>query len=324
MTMLAMQYHTTGEADVLHAEQIPLPEPGPRELRVRLEAIGVNFVDVYQRKGFYSVQVPAVPGSEGAGTVDAVGSEVSDFHLGDRVASARLQRAYAQCALVPASQAIYLPPAVETRVAAAVMLQGLTAHFLTHSTYPLKPGETALVHAAAGGVGGILTQLARIRGARVIGTVSTDEKAEIARQAGASAVIRYTEQDFTAETRRLTDGEGVDVVYDSVGKATFDKSLDCLRPRGYMVLYGQSSGPVPPLDPQMLNHKGSLFLTRPTYADYIADRAELVQRCSDLFDWIQRGMLTVRIDREFPLAEAAAAHRYLEGRQTKGKVLLIP
>jgi NADPH2:quinone reductase len=289
-----------------------------------MEAIGVNFIDVYHRKGQYPGELPMVPGSEGAGIVDSVGSEVSDLQPGDRVASASFRQAYAQQALVNAWQAVLVPDGVDSQHAAAVMLQGMTAHYLAHSTYPLKPGDTALVHAAAGGVGALLTQLARLRGARVLGTVSNEEKAAIARESGASAVIHYTEQDFEQETRRLTDGQGVEVVYDSVGRDTFDKSLNCLRTRGYMVLFGQSSGPVPPVDPQVLNRKGSLFLTRPTLAHYIADRAELVQRANDLFGWMRDRKVIVRIDREFPLTEAADAHRYLEARQTKGKVLLIP
>jgi NADPH:quinone reductase len=322
--MLAIRFHSHGGPEALAAEQAPVPEPGPREVRVRMEAIGVNFVDIYMRKGQYAGELPAIPGSEGAGIVDAVGAEVSDLRPGDRVASASFRQAYAAQAVVNAAQAVLIPGHVDTRQAAAVMLQGMTAHYLATSTYPLKPGDTALVHAGAGGVGALLTQIARMRGARVLATVSTEEKAAIARQSGASAVIRYTEQDFEQETRQLTDGQGVEVVYDSVGRATFDKSLNCLHPRGYLVLFGQSSGPVPPVDPQILNRKGSLFLTRPTLSNYIADRAELVQRANDLFGWIKDGQLTVRIDREFPLADAADAHRYLEGRQTKGKVLLIP
>ena len=322
--MLAMRFHSHGGPEVLVSEQVPSPEPVSRDVRVRMEAIGVNFVDVYYRKGQYPGEMPLAPGSEGAGIVDAVGADVTELRPGDRVASASFRQAYAQQALVNATQAVLIPEGIETKLAAAVMLQGMTAHYLSHSTYPLKPGDTALVHAGAGGVGALLTQIARLRGARVLATVSNDEKAAIARASGASAVIRYTEQDFEQETRRLTDGQGVEVVYDSVGRDTFDKSLNCLRPRGYLVLCGQSSGPVPPFDPQTLNRKGSLFLTRPTLGHYIADRAELVQRANDLFGWMRDGKLTVRIDREFPLAAAADAHRYLEARLTKGKVLLLP
>ena len=322
--MQAIRIHAYGGPEVLQLETMPLPEPGPDEVRVKLEAIGINFVDVYNRTGAYRASLPSTPGSEGAGVVDAVGANVTMFRRGDRVASPRLPNAYAEYAVAPADRLVLIPDSVDTPTAAAVMLQGATAHYLTHSTFPLQPGHTVLVHAAAGGVGALLVQIARHRGAHVIGTVSTEDKARVAREAGAQDVILYTRDDFEAETRRLTMGKGVEVVYDSVGKATFDQSLNCLRPRGYMVLYGQSSGPVPPFDPQTLNAKGSLFLTRPTLGNYIADRAELLQRAADLFAWIERGQLTVRIDRTFPLAEAAEAQRYLESRQAKGKVLLIP
>jgi NADPH2:quinone reductase len=256
--------------------------------------------------------------------VDAVGPGVTEVKVGDRVASAALPSAYAEYAVGPAGALVQVPPYVDTRTAAAVMLQGLTAHYLTHSTYPLKPVDSALVHAASGGVGLLLVQMAKRRGAHVIGTVSTEEKARLAREAGADDVILYTQADFVAETRRLTGGVGVNVVYDSVGQTTFEGSLDCLRPRGYLVLYGQSSGPVPPFDAQVLRVKGSLFLTRPTLEHYTAGRAELLQRSDDLFAWLRDGELSVRIDTTFPLAEAAEAHRYLEGRKTRGKVLLIP
>lgn len=322
--MKAIRVHRFGGPEVLSYEDAPLPEPGTGEARVRIEAAGLNFIDVYHRMGRYPAQLPITPGVEGAGAVDTVGPQVSDLQPGNRVVYVMQMGAYADYAIVPAWKLIPIPDDIDTRQAAAVMLQGMTAHYLTRSTYPLKAGEVALVHAAAGGVGLLLVQLAKQRGARVIGTVSTEEKARLAREAGADEVILYTQADFEAETKRLTDGQGVNVVYESVGKTTFDKSLNCLNPRGYMVLYGQSSGPVPPLDPQVLNAKGSLFLTRPSLGHYAADRAEIMQRAGDLFAWMQAGQLKVRIDQTFPLAEAGDAHRYLEGRKTRGKVLLIP
>jgi NADPH:quinone reductase len=322
--MKAIRVHQFGGPEVLRYEDVPLPEPGAGEARVKVEAVGLNYVDVYRRKGQYTAQLPFILGSEAAGVVDAIGPGVADLSVGDRVASAAIPGAYAEYAIAPVRELVPLPSDIDTRTAAAVMLQGMTAHYLTHSTYPLKPGDKALVHAAAGGVGLLLVQMAKRRGARVIGTVSTADKARLARETGADEVILYTHTDFAAETRRLTGGTGVDVVYDSVGQATFEGSLNALRRRGYMVLYGQSSGPVPPVDLQILNTKGSLFVTRPTLAHYTAERAELLQRAGDLFTWIRAGALTVRIDTTFPLANAADAHRYLEGRQTKGKVLLIP
>ncbi len=322
--MKAVRVHQFGGPEALSYEEISLPEPGSGEARVRIEAAGVNFIDIYQRTGQYRGQLPLTLGVEAAGVVDAVGPGVSDVKSGDRVAYAMQQGSYAEYATVPAWKLVLVPDGIDLRLAAAVMLQGMTAHYLTHSTYPLQPGDTALVHAAAGGVGLLLVQLAKRRGARVIGTVSTEEKARLAREAGADEVILYTQADFEVEVKRLTDGKGVDIVYDSVGKTTFDKSLNCLRPRGYMVLYGQSSGAVPPFDPQVLNAKGSLFLTRPSLGHYVADRAELLGRANDLFHWMATGELNVRIDQIFPLAETAAAHRYMEGRQSKGKVLLIP
>jgi NADPH2:quinone reductase len=322
--MNAIRVHQFGDPEVLRYEEAPLPEPGAGEARVKIEAAGVNFIDIYHRTGKYPGQLPITLGTEGAGMVDAVGSGVSDVKPGDRVAYAMQQGAYAEYAVVPASKLVLIPDNVDTREAAAVMLQGMTAHYLCYSTYPLQPGETALIHAAAGGVGLLLVQVAKRRGARVLGTVSTEEKARLAREMGADEVILYTQADFEAETRRLTAGQGVDVVYDSVGKTTFDKSLNCLKPRGYLVLFGQSSGPVPPLDPQVLNAKGSLFLTRPTLGHYMANRKELLERAGDLFEWMASGELHVRIDQTFPLAEAAEAHRYLEARKTKGKLLLVP
>ena len=322
--MRAIRIHEYGGPEVLRYEDVALPEPGVGEARVKLDAVGVNYIDIYQRRGQYPDPLPVIPGREAAGVVDAVGPGVSDLTPGARVVYAMHVGAYAEYAVVPARRLVPIPDALEMRVAAAVMLQGLTAHYLTHSTYLLQPGDSALIHAAAGGVGLLLVQMAKRRGAWVIGTVSTEEKARLAREAGADEVILYTQADFEAETKRLTDGQGVHVVYDSVGQATFDKSLNCLKPRGYMVLYGQSSGPVPPFNPQVLSAKGSLYLTRPNLMHYTLDRAELLKRAGDLFDWIIAGTLTVRIDTTFPLSEAPLAHRYLEERKTKGKVLLIP
>lgn len=322
--MNVIRIHQNGGPEVLEYEEAPTPEPGEGEVRVRIEAAGLNFIDVYHRLGRYPIPTPFTPGMEGAGVVDTLGPGVGDLRPGDRIAYAMTRGSYAEYGIVPAWKAVSIPDEVSTEQAAAVILQGMTAHYLSHSTFPLSSGNTALIHAAAGGTGQLLVQMAKRRGARVIGTCSTEEKADLAREAGADEVILYTEVDFEEATRRLTDGRGVDVVYDSVGKDTFDQSLNCLRPRGYMVLFGQSSGPVAPLDPQILNQKGALFLTRPTLGYYVADREELLSRANDIFDWMAEGDLQVRIDQKFPLAEAAEAHRYLEGRKTKGKVLLIP
>lgn len=322
--MKAIRVHTLGDPQVLQYEETALPEPSPGEVRVRIEASGVNYIDTYQRSGLYKVPLPFTPGQEAAGIIDAVGADVTEFARGERVAYAGALGAYAEYALAPAWRVVPLPAGVTAQQAAAVMLQGMTAHYLACDTFPLKPGDTALVHAAAGGVGLLLTQIAKLRGARVIGTVSTEEKAILAKQVGADDVILYTETDFVPVVKQLTNGKGVDVVYDSVGQTTFERSLDCLRPRGYLVLYGQASGPVPPLDPQVLNAKGSLFLTRPMLAHYTASRAELVTRANDLFEWLRAGKLSVRIDRTFPLSRAADAHRALRSRATKGKLLLIP
>lgn len=321
--MQAIRIHEFGGPEVLRADELPLPEPGPGEARVKLAASGVNFIDIYHRKGLYPGKLPFTLGQEGAGTVDAVGTDVADVKVGDQVAYASVQGAYAEYAIVPAARLVPVPMGVPLDQAAAVMLQGMTAHYLAFSTFEIKPGDTALVHAAAGGVGQLLVQIAKKRGARVIGTASA-AKLELARAAGADEVIGYNEEDFEAAVKQLTDGQGVDVVYDSVGKTTFDQSLNCLRPRGYMVLYGQSSGPVPPMDPQVLNARGSLFLTRPTLGHYIATREELLSRANDLFGWIADGELKVAIDATFALTAADDAHRYLEGRNTKGKVLLLP
>jgi NADPH2:quinone reductase len=322
--MKAIRVHAHGGPEVLQYEEVPQPAPGRGEALVRIAAAGVNYIDTYHRRGLYKVPLPFTPGVEAAGVVEAVGPEVSEVQVGDRVAYTGPLGAYAEYAVVPASRLVELPEAIDFPTAAAVLLQGMTAHYLTHSTYPLKPGDTALVHAAAGGVGLLLVQVAKMRGARVIGTVSTEEKAALAKEAGADEVILYTRQDFEAEVRRLTDGRGVEVVYESVGKDTFDKSLNCLAPRGYLVLFGQSSGPVPPFDPQVLNQKGSLFLTRPTLQHYVATREELLQRAGDVFGWVASGRLKVRVDSTFKLEEAAEAHRRLEGRQSAGKILLVP
>ncbi len=320
--MNAIRINQTGGPEVLRYEELPAPTPGPADALVRIEAVGVNFVDIYNRKGLYQTPTPFTAGAEAAGVVEAVGAQVKDVRVGDRVACARVPGAYATQAVIPADRLVKLPDGVDSRVGAAVILQGLTAHYLTHSTYPVKRGDTILLHAAAGGVGLLLTQMAKMLGARVIGTVSTEAKAAIAKQTGADDIILYTSQDFEAETKRLTGGRGVPVVYDSVGKTTFDKSLNCLLPRGYLVLFGQSSGPVGPVDPQILNAKGSLFLTRPTLTHYALTRDELLARSGDVLGWVKAGKLKVRIDRTFPLAQAADAHRYLESRQSTGKVIL--
>lgn len=320
--MKAIRVHATGGPDVMRLEDVPVPAPGPGQVLVRVEAAGVNFVDVYQRKGLYPVSLPFTPGREAAGVVERTGEGVTTCRPGDRVVAESLIGGYAEYALAAAERVVLLPDKIASRLAAAVILQGLTAHYLAISTYPLRPGDTCLVHAAAGGVGLLLCQIASRRGARVIGTVSTEEKARLAREAGAHEVILYTKDDFQTETRRITDGAGVQVVYDSVGHTTFLKGLDCLAPRGLMALYGQSSGPVGPFDPQLLNQKGSLFLTRANLAHYVSTRPELLQRTAELFGWVADGSLAVRIGREFPLAAAAEAHTELEARRTTGKVLL--
>ncbi|HSL00181.1 MAG TPA: quinone oxidoreductase [Rubrobacteraceae bacterium] len=323
--MKAIRVNENGGPEVLTYEDVDVPEPGPGEARVRLAASGVNFIDVYQRTGLYPVETPFTLGQEGAGEVDAVGEGVEDLAPGDYVAFASVLGAYAEYAVVPAHKLVpFNVTLVEARVAAAVMLQGMTAHYLTHSTFPLEEGQTALVHAAAGGVGLLLCQMAKMRGASVIGTAGSEEKARLAREAGADEVILYREQDFAEETRRITGGEGVDVVYDSVGKDTFAGSLDALKRRGYMVLFGASSGPVPPFDLQTLNKKGGLFVTRPALVHYTASREELLWRAESLFAWIGNNALDVRIGGTYPLADAARAHEDLEGRRTTGKLILIP
>jgi len=323
--MKAIRVHTLGGPEALQLEDLPTPQPGAGEILIQVEAVGVNFIDVYQRKGLYKVATPFTPGQEAAGTIAALGPDVIGFRVGDRVACYHAGlAAYAAFALAPVDRVIQLPDGVSAPQGAAVMLQGMTAHYLAISTYPLKPGDTCLVHAAAGGVGLLLCQIAKRRGARVIGTVSTDAKATLAREAGADDVIRYTEQDFEVELKRITGGAGVQVIYDSVGQTTFDRGLRSLARRGMMVLFGQSSGPVGPLDPQLLNQRGSLYLTRPTLAHYVATRNELVGRAGELFTWVQDGSLRLRIEHQFPLARAGDAHRELEARRTTGKVLLIP
>ena len=322
--MRAIRVHTPGGPEVLRLDDVPVPSPGAGQALIRVEAAGVNFVDVYHRSGLYQLALPATLGREAAGTVETVGPGVSTLRAGDRVVSETLSGAYAEYAMAPAERLVPLPDRVSSRIGAAVMLQGLTAHYLVHSTYRLDEDDTCLVHAAAGGVGLLLCQMASRIGARVIATVSTEEKAALARDAGAWQVIRYTEEDFAPAVRRLTDGAGVQVVYDSVGRTTFRQSLECLAPRGLMVLYGQSSGPVEPFDPQILNQRGSLFLTRPSLAHYTASRQELLERAGELLGWVADGSLKVRIGREFPLEQAADAHRELEGRRTTGKVLLLP
>jgi NADPH2:quinone reductase len=322
--MKAIRVHAAGGPEVLRYEDVPSPVPGPLEALVKIDAAGVNYIDVNQRNGRYPTQPPYTIGQEAAGTVAAVGSAVRDVRPGDRVAYTGILGAYAEFAAVPAERLVRLPDGVSTKQGAAVMVQGVTAHYLACTTYPLKPGDTCLVHAAAGGVGLLLCQIAKLRGARVLGTVSTEAKARLAREAGADAVILYVERDFEEDVKRLTGGAGVQVVYDGVGRTTFAKGLNCLARRGMMVLYGQSSGAVDPVDPQLLNQKGSLFLTRPTLAHYIATRAELDLRAGEVLGWIRDGRIKVRIGTELPLADAAEAHRQLEGRQTTGKVLLIP
>jgi NADPH2:quinone reductase len=322
--MRAIRVHGYGGPEVLTEEEIAIPEPKAGEARVKMKAVGVNYIDVYQRTGLYPLQTPFTLGMEGAGVVDALGAGVTEVKKGDRVGYSMVLGSYAEYAVVPAWKLAPVPANLDLESAAALMLQGLTAHYLTHSTYPLKKGDTALIHAAAGGVGLLLVQIAKQLGATVIGTVSTEAKARLARDAGADHVILYTETDFLVEVKKLTNDRGIQVVYDSVGRTTFDKSLDCLRPRGMMVLFGQSSGPVPAFDPALLATKGSLFLTRPTLAHYALDRAELLARSNEVFGWAAAGQLRLRIDKSLPMARAADAHRDLEARKTTGKVLLRP
>lgn len=322
--MKAIQIHATGGPEVLQLAELPIPEPGAGQVLIRVEAVGVNFIEIYFRKGVYKATMPLTPGSEAAGTVEKLGHGVTGFEEGDLVASVSVQGSYAEYALVPAAQLVKVPSRLTPEQAAAAMLQGMTAHYLAYSTYPLKAGETALVHAGAGGVGLLLTQMAARLGARVITTVSTKDKAELSREAGASDVILYAEQDFETEVKRLTGGKGVDVVYDSVGKTTFDQSLKCLRPRGLLALFGASSGPVPAFDLIHLSSNGSLFITRPTLWHYIASRTELEWRAGKVLDWAATGELKLRTEFMYPLAEAAQAQIDMEARKTTGKILLEP
>jgi len=322
--MKAIQVKHPGGPEAMEVAELPAPQPKANEAVVKLAASGVNFIDVYFREGRYKAPLPLVLGQEGAGVVTAIGADVSSLKVGDRVAWTAVLGSYAEYAAVPADRLVPIPKGVSDQQAAAAMLQGMTAHYLSHDTYPLKRGETALIQAAAGGVGLLLVQMAHNIGARVIATVSTEEKAELARGSGAHDVILYSKSDFEAETKRLTGGKGVDVVYDSVGQTTFDKGLNVLRPRGMMVLFGGSSGAVPPFDPMTLAHKGSLYVTRPTLVNYIATREELVARSDAVFSMISAGKLKLRIEHTYPLAEVQRAHRDLEARKTTGKLLLIP
>jgi NADPH2:quinone reductase len=322
--MKAIQIHETGGPEVLTLADLPIPQPGPGQVLIRVEATGVNFIETYFRKGVYKAALPLIPGSEAAGTVEELGPGVSGFTAGDAVASVSVLGSYAEYALVPAASLVKVPDGLTPEQAAASMLQGMTAHYLSHSTYALKTGKTALIHAGAGGVGLLLTQMATRLGVRVITTVSTEEKAELSREAGASDVILYTEQDFPAEVKRLTAGKGVDAVYDSVGKTTFEGSLNSLRPRGLLALFGASSGPVPPFDLIQLSGKGSLYITRPTLWHYIASRSELEWRANDVLGWVAKGELKLRMEHIYPLAEAAQAQTDLEARKTTGKILLEP
>jgi NADPH:quinone reductase len=311
-----------GGPEQLILAEVPVPAPGPGQALVKIAASGVNFIDVYFRTGLYKADLPIALGSEGAGMVEEIGPGVTEVAPGDRVAWAMVRGSYAEYAVVPAAQLVRVPASVDFVVAAGVMLQGMTAHYLTHSTFALKRGDTCLVHAAAGGAGGMIVQMARARGARVIGTTSTEAKAAVARAAGCDEVILYTSQEFDLEVKRLTGGRGVDVVYDSVGRATFDRSLNSLRPRGLLALFGQSSGPVAPFDPNILNPKGSLFLTRPSLGHYLLTRDELLWRANDVFAGLESGAITFNLFRTLPLAEAAEAQRLLEGRSTTGKIVL--
>jgi len=322
--MKAIQIQEAGGPEVLQLADLPIPHPGPGQVLIRVEATGVNFIEIYFRMGRYKTSFPSTPGSEAAGTVEDLGPGVTGFKAGDLVASVSVLGSYAEYALVPAAQLVKVPSGVTPEQAAAAMLQGMTAHYLACSTFPLKAGDTALVHAGAGGVGLLLTQIATRIGARVISTVSTPAKAELSREAGASDVILYSEQDFEVEVKRITGGKGVDVVYDSVGKTTFDQSLSCLRPRGLLALFGASSGPVPPFDLIQLGGKGSLFITRPTLWHYIATRAELEQRAGEVLAWAASGQLKLRTEHIYPLADAAQAQTDLESRNTTGKILLEP
>lgn len=321
--MKAVQMNQTGGPDVLKYVDVPDPKPGPGQVVIDLRAIGVNFMDIYSRSGLYPVNLPLILGGEGAGIVSQAGSGVTDVKVGDMVAYSNVNASYAEKVVAPADRLVKVPAGVDPKTASAAMLQGMTAHYLVHDTYPLKRGETCLIQAGAGGVGLLLIQMAKMRGATVITCVSTQDKARLAKEAGADHVIIYTQQDFAAEVKRITGGAGLPVVYDSVGKTTFDKSLECLAPRGYMVLFGQSSGPVPPVSPFTLQAK-SLFLTRPGLGHYTATRQEYLRRATDVFNWIAQGKLKLTIHATFPLKDAAEAHRQMENRATAGKLLLVP
>jgi NADPH2:quinone reductase len=322
--MKAIQVKRCGSPEALEVVELSKPTPGPKQALVKIEASGINFIDVYFRTGLYKADLPFTPGSEAAGIVEAVGPDVTEVAVGDRVVYAMARGSHAEYAVLPAWQLVKVPDGIDLKVAAAAMLQGMTAHYLTHSTYPLKKGDTALLHAAAGGAGLLIVQMAKMLGARLIGTVSTDAKAALAKEAGADEIIFYTRQDFEVEVKRLTGGRGVDVVYDSVGQTTFLKGLNCLRPRGMMALFGQSSGPVDPFDPGLLSAIGSLFLTRPSLAHYAATRDELLWRAGDVLGWVQAGSLKIRIEKTYRLVDAPQACRDLEGRKTSGKLLLLP
>jgi NADPH2:quinone reductase len=322
--MKAIQIHETGGPEVLKLAELPIPQPGPGQVLIRVEAVGVNFIEIYFRKGTYKAALPFTPGSEAAGTVEELGPGVTGFAAGDAVASVSVLGSYAEYALVPAASLVKVPAGLSMQQAAAALLQGMTAHYLSHSTFPLKAGDTALIHAGAGGVGLLLTQMASRLGARVITTVSTAAKAKLSREAGAADVILYMEKDFVEEVKRLTNGKGVDVVYDSVGKTSFEGSLNCLRPRGLLALFGASSGPVPPFDLIQLSGKGSLFITRPTLWHYVATRVELEWRAGDVLGWTAKGELKLRTEFVYPLSEAAQAQIDLEARKTTGKILLEP
>jgi NADPH2:quinone reductase len=322
--MKAIQMHQTGGPEVLTLADVPVPTPGAGQVLIKIAAIGVNFIEIYFREGRYKAPLPLIPGSEASGIIESIGEGVTGFAVGDPVASTAVIGSYAEYALVPASQLVLVPSGLDLKQAAAAILQGMTAHYLSHSTFPLNPGDTALIHAAAGGTGQMLVQMAHMIGARIIATVSTEAKAALARAAGADQVILYTEADFETETRRLTEGRGVDVVYDSVGKTTFEKSLNSLRPRGTMVLFGGASGAVPPFDLIQLSTRGSLYVTRPTLKDYIATRADLEWRANDVFRWLESGKLKARAEHVYPLENAAQAQIDIASRNTTGKLLLIP
>ncbi len=322
--MFAVRIHETGGPEVLRYDEIETPAPNAGQVRVRLRAIGINYIDVYHRIGLYKMPLPAILGREGAGVVDALGDDVTNVPVGARVAFVLDAPSYAEYAIVPAHRVVRVPDTVSLEDAAAVLLQGLTAHYLISTTYPLKQDEWCLIHAAAGGAGQLTVQVAKIAGAKIIGTCSTEEKARVAKQAGCDEVILYTQTDFVGEVKRLTNGKGVPVVYDSVGKDTYEGSLNCLSPRGMLVLWGNASGAAPPIDPLTLMSKGSLFLTRPTLGHYIATPEEYAWRANDLMQWIAEGKLRVRIDKTFALRDAADAHRHLESRAAMGKILLVP